>query len=114
MRFEECLQAGVEDLGRTDLVSLPGWGHRLARVIATESEVAVVQEDFHVAKVLETGNDAFVACGGSVMHSPGSQGIGPEHVALMVGDDGGLHRVLFVLARAERPPAAAAGRGRRT
>lgn len=94
--------AGFEDLGRADLVSLPGRGHHLAGMIAAEPGAAVVQEDLHVAKVPETGTDAFAACGGRVVHPPWPQGVGPQRAALMVGDDGGLHRVQFLLARDER------------
>lgn len=36
---------------------------------------------------------------------------GPEREALMVGDDGGLHRVLLLLPRDERTAPAAAGQG---
>jgi hypothetical protein len=80
-------------------------------MVTAEAEVAVVQEDLHVGEVPETGIDAFVARGGRVMHSPWSHGVGPERAALAVSDDGGLHRVLVLLARDEHAPAAAAGQG---
>lgn len=115
MRFEECRCRARRRASRTSggLILFPflGGGDRLAGVVATESEVAVVQEDFHVGKVLETGADAFIACGGRVMHPSWSQGVGPECAALMVGDDGGLHRVLLLLPRDEGTASAAAGRG---
>lgn len=44
------------------------------------------------------------------MHPARSQGIGPKRAALVVGDDGGLHGVLLLLARDDRPASATAGR----
>ena len=46
-----------------------------------------------------------------MVHPAWPQGVGPESAALMVGDDSGLHRVLLLLARDERPASAAAGCG---
>lgn len=84
---------------------------RLAGVVAPETEVAVVQQHFHVWEVLEADPDAFVACGGRIAPPSRLQGVGPERAALAAGDDGGLHGVLLLLARDERPATAAAGCG---
>lgn len=64
-------------LRRADLVRLPRWGGPPAEVIATEVEVAVVRQLFHMGDVREAGVDASLHVAVASMRQPRSPGASP-------------------------------------
>ncbi|MER6434397.1 hypothetical protein ABT272_43220 [Streptomyces sp900105245] len=109
MRFDEFLCPGLfaagvrvrqSDLGRCDC---------LAGAVAPESEMAVVEEHFHVREVLEADGKALRAAVASCIR-PGR--IAPERATLAISNDDCLSTVcclFFPETNARRPPRLARG-----
>ncbi len=80
-------------------------------MITPQSQVALVEQDVGFREVAKQLVDAFAADGSRLVHALRAQVAGPQGATVLVGDDGCFPRVLFLLARHECPPPAAAGRG---
>ncbi|GAA3899025.1 hypothetical protein [Streptomyces lannensis] len=74
------LPAGFVDFGWADLVRLPWWRDRAARVITAKAKGTDVEEDLDAGEALEAGVDDVVACGGRVMLPATSPGVSPHDV----------------------------------
>jgi hypothetical protein len=66
-----------DSAGQCSRTRFSGRCDRLPAVVTDQAEVAVVQEDTDVGEVLETDSDALVAGGCGVVHTSGTQGVGP-------------------------------------
>src|SRR5262249_40761281 len=71
----------------------------------SKPRVAAIDQELHVGVLIEQVIDAFGAYGGLVVHTPGSSRPDPHRSSFRVGGDGGLDRVLLLLAGHEGPPA---------
>ncbi|OKI25608.1 hypothetical protein A6A07_30540 [Streptomyces sp. CB03911] len=105
--FVACPLAGCVDFRCGDLVGLPRWRDGFARMVASQAQVAVIEQYLDFWELPEEVVDALASYGGGVVHASWAEVAGPQGAALCVGDDGGLHRVLLLLAGHEGPRSAA-------
>lgn len=111
MRVAAMLPSFVK-LGQSTPVRLTRRSDGLPRVVASQAEVAVVEQHLYLGEVARTGVDVLGArTAACVVHPPRPHHIGSQRVPALVSHDSGLQRVLLLLARDERPPTAPARLG---
>ncbi len=59
-------------------------------VIAAQSKVVVVEEDFGLVEVVQAAGDTCAVVGGGIARTSWPYGVGLQNMAASVGDDGGL------------------------
>lgn len=81
------------------------------RVVASQTEVPVVEQHLHVGEMSEAGVDTRSAGRSGIMHPPRPHRVGPQRAPAVVGHDGGFIVFCFFLpeTNARRPPRPARG-----